>query len=131
MKALEKAVGIDPAYLEAHVNLGLQYAFLNRFEDSLVEFSRANQIAGPNPAALCGMAFAEMRLRRRPEALAALNASLKLDPYRPQAHYLLGAMLASDPNRRAEALRHLELAARSMPAAQSLLERVRTGGGAR
>ena len=130
-EALEKAVRIDPAYFEARINLGVEYAYLSRFEEGLAEFSRANQIAGPDPTALCDMAFAEIQLRRGGEALAALNASLKLDPYRPQAHYLLGALLASDPNRRAEALPHLELAARSMPAAQSLLERVRTVDGTR
>jgi len=125
-EALEKAVRIDPTYLAASINLGVQYTYLKRFEDGIAEFSRANRIAGPNPVALCDMAFADLQLRRREEALAALDACLKLDPYRPQAHYLLGAILAPDPRRHAEALRHLQLAAPSIPGARAMLQRVQT-----
>ncbi len=125
-EALEKAARTDPTYLAASINLGVQYTYLKRFEEAIAEFSRANRIAGPNPVALCDMAFADLQLRRREEALSALDACLKLDPYRPQAHYLLGAILAPDPRHHAEALRHLQLAAPSIPGARAMLQRVQT-----
>ena len=60
------------------------------------------------------------------DALNSLHAALDLDRNRPQAHFLLGTLLASDPAHREEALGHLRLAARSIPSAQAVLERVRT-----
>jgi hypothetical protein len=73
--------------------------------------------------ALCNMAYAQYALHRYGEGTRTAREALRLDPSYAQAHYLLGSFLVVD--RRPEGLRHLEAAARSMPAAQAELERAR------
>jgi hypothetical protein len=53
------------------------------------------------------------------------NAALRLDSGCPQAHLILGSILAQDPRTRAESIPHLERAAETLPSARATLEQVR------
>jgi tetratricopeptide (TPR) repeat protein len=122
---LEKAVRISPDYADAYQNLAVQYIRLGQFERAVDEIRRATQFAKPGPVQLCNLAFAQAQLKHYDEAIDAARASLRLDANYVQAHYLLGALLAQNGRTLPEARLHLERAARSMPAAEGLLQQVR------
>ena len=54
--------------------------------------------------------------------IASARAALRLDSGSPQAHLILGSILAVDPRTRAEAITHLERAAETLPSARATLE---------
>ena len=121
--ALERALQESPDYAEAHVNLGVQYIRAGRLEAAAAaEIRRAIAIAGPSPVPLCNLAWVQMRLGQRDEALDHVRAGLKLDQGSPQGHLILGMLLVEDPVTRPEGVRHLERVADAMPSARRLLE---------
>jgi tetratricopeptide (TPR) repeat protein len=122
---LEKAIRISPEFAGAYTNLAVQQIRMNRFEDAAASSEHAIQIAGPDPINLCNLAFAQYQLQRYDDAMANARAALRLDSGYLQAHLVLGALLARDPAARAEAIRHLELAAEKFPSARVNLDRLR------
>jgi tetratricopeptide (TPR) repeat protein len=122
---LEKAIRISPEYADAYNNLAVQHMRMNRYEDAARELERAIEIAGPSPMKLCNLAYAQHRLQRDPEAIANSRAALRMDSAYPQAHLILGSLLASDPRTRQESITHLEQAAVTLPSARTTLENVR------
>lgn len=125
VEELEKAIRISPEYADAYNNLAVQHIRLGRYDEAAGELERAIEIAGPNPLLLTNLAFTRIQLDRIPEAATAARAALRLDGGFAQAHLILGSILAVDPRTLSEALPHLEFAAKEMPAARTLLERVR------
>jgi tetratricopeptide (TPR) repeat protein len=125
VEELEKAVRISPEYADAYNNLAVQHIRMRRFEEACSELSRAIAIAGPNTSLLSNLAYAQRQLHRFPEAIESARAALRLDPGSPQAHLILGSILAIDPRTRAESIPHLERAAETMPSARTMLEKVR------
>jgi len=125
VEELQKAIRISPEYAEAYNNLAVQHIRLGRFDEAAREFARAIDIAGPSPLLLTNLAYAQCRLNRLPEATASARAALRLDSGYPQAHLILGSILAQDPHTRAESIPHLERAAETLPAASATLEQVR------
>ena len=125
VEELEKAIRISPEYADAYNNLAVQHMRMGRFEEACDELSRAIAIAGPNASRLSNLAYAQRQLNRFPEAIESARAALRLDPGSPQAHLILGSILAIDPRTRAESIPHLERAAETMPSARTILEKVR------
>jgi tetratricopeptide (TPR) repeat protein len=125
-QALERAVRESPDYAEAHTNLGAQYVRTGRFEAAIRELNRAIEIAGPSVIALCNLASAQIRAGRRAEAIESARSALRMDSSAIQAHLILGAMLATDPQTKTEAIDHLELAAPEYESARQVLQRLRT-----
>jgi tetratricopeptide (TPR) repeat protein len=124
VEKLEKAIRISPEYADAYNNLAVQHIRLGRYEEACDDLSRANAIGGPNAVQLGNLAYAQYRLNRFPEAIASARAALRVDAGYAQAHFILWSMLAGDPGTRAEALRHLERAARTLHSAREMLERL-------
>ena len=125
VEELEKAVRISPEYADAYNNLAVQHIRMGHFEEACEEFSRAIAIAGPNASRLSNLAYAQGQLHHFPEAIESARAALRLDPGSPQAHLILGSILAVDPHTRAESIPHLERAAETMPSARTILQRLR------
>jgi tetratricopeptide (TPR) repeat protein len=125
VEELEKAIRISPEYADAYNNLAVQHMRMRRFEEACRELARAIAIAGPNPMQLSNLAYAQHQLNRLPEAIAAARAALRLDSGWPQAHLILGSILAQDPRTRAESIPHLERAAETLPSARATLQRLR------
>jgi tetratricopeptide (TPR) repeat protein len=123
--ALERAVEESPDYAEAHVNLGVQYIRTGRLEAAAAELNRAIQITGPASLTLCNLAWVQMRLGKRDQAIESVRAGLRLDPASPQGHLILGNLLAADPRTRDEAIMHLEKAKDALPSANELLAKLR------
>jgi tetratricopeptide (TPR) repeat protein len=122
---LEKAIRLSPDWPEAHTNLAANYLRLGQFEESITEARRSIQLNKPNAIDLGNISYAEYRLNRRGDAIEAARAGLQADPGSPKLHYLLGSLLALDPSTRRESIAHLELAARTLPAARQNLEAAR------
>jgi tetratricopeptide (TPR) repeat protein len=125
VEELEKAIRISPEYADAYNNLAVENMRMGRFLEAAGELDRALAIAGPNAMLLTNLAFAQCRLNRIPEATASARAALRLDSGSPQAHLILGSILAGDPRTRAEAIPHLERAAETLPSARAMLEKLR------
>lgn len=124
-EVLEKALRISPDYIEAYVNLAVEHIRLGEYERAIQEMRRAGEIAKPGAAALCNLAYAQMKLRRYDDAMQSVRDSLRADAGYAQAHYLLGALLARNPQTLGDALPHLELAAKTLPSAEGMLEMAR------
>jgi tetratricopeptide (TPR) repeat protein len=124
VEELEKAVRISPEYAEAYNNLAVQHIRMDRFEEAAAELARALAISGPSPMQLTNLAYAQYRLNRFPEAIASARAALRLNSGSPQAHLILGSILAMDTRTRAESIPHLEHAAETLPSARALLDRL-------
>jgi tetratricopeptide (TPR) repeat protein len=122
---LEKAIQLSPDYATAWINLAAQHIFLKRYEEGLHELEHAGEISKPTAMMLCDMAYAQYALHRYDEGVRSAREALRLDPSHAQAHYLLGSYLALDRRSWAEGIQHLEVAARSMPAARTELEHAR------
>ena len=120
---LQKAIQLSPDYAAAWVNLGVQHIFLKRYEEGIEDLTHASEISRPTSMILTNVAYAQYMLHRFVEGTAAARAALQLDSTCVQAHYLLGSFLAQDRRTRAEGVQHLEVAARTMPAAREELAR--------
>ena len=125
VEELEKAIRISPDYADAYNNLAVQHMRMGRYEEAAGELARAIAISAPSPVQLSNLAYAQSRLNLIPEAIASARAALRLDSGSPQAHLILGSLLASDPRTRAESIPHLERAAETLPSARAILEKVR------
>ena len=125
VEELQKAIRISPEYAEAYNNLAVQHIRMGQFEEAGGELARAIAIAGPSALLLSNLAYTQRQLDRLPEAIASARAALRLDSGSPQAHLILGSILAQDPRTRAESIPHLERAAETLPSARAILEKVR------
>ena len=130
VEELQKAIRISPEYAEAYNNLAVQHIRMGRFEEAGSELARAIAIAGPSALLLSNLAYAQRQLDRLPEAIESARAALRLDSGSPQAHLILGSILAQDPHTRAESIPHLERAGETLPSARAILEKVRGARGA-
>lgn len=70
---LQKALELDPTFLQAHYWLGLSHAGLGRADGALAEFNRCVEIGGRNPQTLTGLAYGHAMAGRRDEARAILR----------------------------------------------------------
>ena len=123
---LEKAVQLSPDFADAWINLAAQHIYMRRFEEALRELARASEISKPTAVILVDMSFAEYALHRYGEGTRLARQAMQLDPSSAPAHFLLGSFLALDRRTLTEGIQHLEVAARTMPAAQANLERARS-----
>jgi tetratricopeptide (TPR) repeat protein len=125
VEELEKAIRISPEYADAYNNLAVENMRRGRFAEAAGELERALALAGPDAPRLSNLAFAQCRLNLIPDAIASARAALRLDSGSPQAHLILGSLLARDPRTRVEAIPHLERAAETLPSARATLEILR------
>ena len=122
---LEKAVRISPDFAEAWWNLAVQHLRMGEDARAVEEIRHGMEFAKAPSMEWCNLAYALARLGRFDEAVDAARTSLRLDSNSPQAHYVLGTLLARDRRTLAEALPHLERSAKAFPAAAVNLEAAR------
>jgi len=124
LRYLREAVRLDPAFLEARLDLGAIYAKTNRPERALHQYERALEIE-PNLALLHNnKAAALVMLSRWEEAEKAARRALQLDPKSIDAHYMLGIAMMKQGKITSEAATHLEIAASKHPQARAFLAEV-------
>ncbi len=124
-EALERAVAESPDYAEARVNLSVQYMRTGRFPEAMAELQRAMEIAGPTSLTLCNLAWLQMQMGKRDQAIETVRAGLRLDQGSAQGNLILGSLLAQDPRTREEAIAHLEKAADWFASAKELLAKLK------
>jgi tetratricopeptide (TPR) repeat protein len=120
----EKALQIDPGYLEARNNLGTRLLRLGRFPQAVEEFERALALDRTAPLISSNLALAYLAVRRFPEAENAARRSLRQEPASNCARYILGAALDAQQHASLEALEALETAAREFPNARLIAARI-------
>jgi Flp pilus assembly protein TadD len=125
---LQKAIRIDPNFMQAHNNLGASYMQLNQYESAVSEFQRAIALDPGIQETHRNLGLGLFLLRRYPEAEVAVRQALKLDPQRNSARYTLGRILAAEGSSSAEAEQLLrqsvaDFADASLPLATVLLNR--------
>ena len=77
---LEKAIRIDPAYRDAHLNLGVQYARVRRYSDARAEFQKSLDIGPPASPIYMDLALISLTSRQYREAETFSRKALELDP---------------------------------------------------
>jgi tetratricopeptide (TPR) repeat protein len=118
---LEKAVSKDPGYSEAHINLGVQYVRLKRLPEAQAELERAIALDPASALAYSNLAETEILLGDRAAAERSVRKAVDLDGSNAAAQMIFGWLLAAHPETRAEGIKHLEYAARTIPAAARIL----------
>jgi tetratricopeptide (TPR) repeat protein len=119
-----RAVAIDPNFSEAYANLGVSDCALGLYEQAAAELHRAIELDPSTGSHHMNYAYALIRLDRDKEAQQEAETAVALDPGNSMAHYLLGFLLAQRPETRERGVQHLEFAAREIPDAQEVLDRV-------
>ena len=116
-----QAIAWDPACADAHDRLGAEYAQLGRYAESEAELRRSIAL---DPAAWAAHYDLAVTLYRTGDFAAAelsVRRALELSSANPPVHLLLGVLLCRSEETRADGVRHLQYAARTIPAARELL----------
>lgn len=120
VKRLNRAIADDPAFADAHNDLGALYVGMKRYGDALRELDAALALDAADLEAHVNRALCLARMERYPEAETEARRAIQLNPPDDHARYLLGAILLSEKNYSAEAVDNLERSAMSFPAARLL-----------
>jgi hypothetical protein len=104
--AYERAVVADPAFLDAHINLGRLLHESRRYASAERAYREAIRTCGRDAVLLYNLAVLLDDLRRTVEAVVAYEQALALDPKFADCHYNL-ALAYERLRRPKEALRHM------------------------
>jgi Tfp pilus assembly protein PilF len=121
---LEKALRVDPKFIEAHNNLGASYLQLSRYQDAIGEFEAAIALDEKMVAPYRNKSVAFFLLRRYAEAEAAARQALTISPEHKPARYSLGRALAAQGSTSPEAEQLLRGALSEFPEARLSLAQV-------
>ncbi len=86
---LVEAIRIDPAYRDAHLNLGVQYARVGRSAEARAEFQKALDIGPPAAPIYADLALNSLESGQREEAESFARKALDLDPRNAAAQMVL------------------------------------------
>jgi tetratricopeptide (TPR) repeat protein len=118
---LNAAVALDPDFMEAHYNLGVQHFQAKNFPHALVEFQRAVELDPGAPAAWINLSATLLRLQRFPEAETAARKAVRVDGTLGIARYCLGLALLGQEKKTPEVLENLRMASGTVPRARLVL----------
>jgi len=124
LESTERAIAISPDYADAWVNLGARHIGMGRYRQAIVETRHAIELTGPSAMTLCNIAYAQSMLGSQAEARQSAEEALRLQPGDAHAHYILGLILYVSHAPNQEAVRHLQLAAPTMPSARAALAKI-------
>ena len=121
---LQKALKVDPQFVEAHNNLGASYLQLSRYQDAIAEFEAAIALDEKMAASYRNMSLGLFNLRRYAEAETAARHALTLNPKQKAAQYSLGRALAAEGSSSPEAEQLLRESMGEFPDARLSLAQV-------
>jgi len=130
VELLEKAIALSPDYAIAYTNLTAAYVRVRKLDEAIATAQRAVDLSGskghgkPNAIDLSNLAYAQLLKGHCAEAIANSRRALEIAPESDKAHLVLGSALAGAGDLH-QAEPHLELAAKTIPSAQPILEAVR------
>lgn len=125
LDGLEKAVAIDPDYMEAHNNLGCRYLQSGDYPRALQHLERAAELDPSSALTFTNIAVAYVQEQRLQDAEIAVRKALQLGDTSGKAHYVMGIVLLRRGRPREEAVRYLSAAADEFPPARAILDRLR------
>jgi tetratricopeptide (TPR) repeat protein len=105
--AYRQALELDPAFADAHLNLGRLLHEAGKTVEAEGHYRRALESRPEDPTARFNLGVALQDLGRLPEAAEAYEKTLELDPGLADAHYNL-AVVYEDLGRKRSAIRHLK-----------------------
>ena len=117
----EKAVAADPEYALAHDWLGVEYRILGRLNEAREEFERSIALDPDSWSGHYDFAVLLSQTGDLAGAERSVRRALALSSSNPLVHLALGLLLWQGVETRAEAMQHLQIAARTLPQAQELL----------
>ncbi len=126
VQELAKTVALDPEFAEAHAALGVTYAHLMRFAEAEAELKRAIAL-DPSSPGYYNLGLVYFQTGNMHAAEASVRKALQLPYSEPSTHLLLAYILMPDPTKREEAEKHLRVAARTIPQAGYLLNKLQEG----
>ncbi|HEY1765847.1 MAG TPA: tetratricopeptide repeat protein [Opitutaceae bacterium] len=110
------AVRLKPNYPAAYNNLGNALSSLpGHLEEAIASYREALHLNPALESAHFNLGNAYLRSEKYTEAIEQYEAALALSPTSADAHFRLALALVKSPNRRADAIAHLETALRLKP----------------
>jgi tetratricopeptide (TPR) repeat protein len=106
LRAYERAIAIDPAFLDAHINLGRLLHEGGRFAKAEQIYRAAIEACGSDPLLLYNLGVLLEDMDRKTQAMEAYEAALRSDPGLADCHYNL-ALLYQKLEKPKEAIRHM------------------------
>jgi len=106
LRAYERAIAIDPAFVDAHINLGRLFHDAARFADAERIYREAIRVCGNDAVLLFNLGVLLEDLDRGAEAIAAYEAAVRCDPDLADGHYNL-SLLYEKRAKPKEAIRHM------------------------
>lgn len=104
--AYERALAVDPAHLDAHINLGRLLHESGRLADAERAYRRALQACGADPVLLYNLGVLLEDMGRKNEAVEAYERALHRNPRLADCHYNL-ALLCKELGKAKQAIRHM------------------------
>ncbi len=101
-KEMQQELELDPSNAGAEYVLGELARQDLQWDDAVLHFSKASKLDTNFSDAYLGLGTSLLQLKRFPEAIAALETTVKLEPRNPNAHYSL-AMAYSRAGRKQDA----------------------------
>jgi tetratricopeptide (TPR) repeat protein len=102
IRALQRAIAIDPRQSKPHFELGRNFLRLGRNEEAREAFEEASRLSPSDPYSLYYLGFLAADQGDDDTAVRLFRRSLDFDSYNPKAHYALGQALLRQ-GQRAEA----------------------------
>jgi tetratricopeptide (TPR) repeat protein len=93
------AVALDPGNAQVLVHLGDLYLRIDKPEDAAAQYAQAILLTGGNAAAYYGIAEANRRLGRYPQAVVAADKALEINPQDAKSSYVRSLALLRDGHR--------------------------------
>ena len=112
ISVFQKALELDPQFVEASCNLGAVFADLERFEEAIECFERALEHSPNNSAVLANLGNALNGVHRIEEAISTLERAIESDPSNAFAYAKLATLN--------ERLNHLDKAREQIAKAKAL-----------
>lgn len=106
LRAYERAVAADPAFLDAQINLGALLHETGHLAKAERVYREAIKACGSDPVLLYNLGVLLEDLNRKQEALQAYQEALRGDPGLADCHYNL-ALLYENLDKPKEAIRHM------------------------
>ena len=128
---LQSAVLRDPDFIEAHDWLALEYARLNRYSDARASIQRVVDLDPNYFGGHYNLGVILVELGDLSAAERSARRAMEISGSNPLAHLLMGFLLCTRQESRAEGVRHLQYAARTLPEARNFLERLKVSGATR
>lgn len=119
---LERATGSDSQFAAAYTNLGVEYGRLRRLDEAVAALRRALELDPHSSITHYDMGIVLLRSGDLSGAEWSARRALQESAENPWAHFLLGWLLSESERTRGEGLRHVEVAARSLPEARQFIQ---------